>query len=811
MSQPTSPEFRRKQVATPRPATARADSGMESTSPPPPPYSLLAESSQPTRPEMRSYATTDPVYNFNSRGEFTPDSWERPVSRNRHGYHDAPQSENMRPFATTSAWNSSNASHNHHDPQFSQTPDWNRPVSRNQNAGQQSHPHQYQAYNPSNQHHPHERDEYNDPNHNWQRPVSRNQDAPQSHPRPYYPGPAPGWNPHDHHHHQRETFKDMDGPNHWERPVSRGDQHEAPYHHDNSPSHLGSLHPPTFNRLRVMTSLPNLLSHHTSSPLTPSSAATLPFPYPSPTLANHDLKPALPLRPHPTLPTTTSSSSSETNNYNNNNNNKSIWTTALTSTRDLATSLLPLATESTKDYTILRHSPPLIFYRGPSTSVTLTLLSATSHPLPSSRTLWLQQRGFSGDSGMKLKAALGATSTWLDVTPTTQISHPSELDPEMERRWVRDIARVLKRDPTRRLVVRETHVIRIPEASTDGYFRVVLCAGGDGKGGRKVLCPSPVFRIASTAADASVFRGASLATMPLEVGVKVASVFASTVVNRYAGPVVGVVQGQVQRVKPGFVATEAGRRVLSRLGSGPSGGIQDKNGEGENGEVERGLEVIGGDEGPVAPFPVKFQGRVVKGTGKSAAEMGLPTASLVNVPEDVKHSLRGVYFGWSCVLPERGFEHISAAWHEAIITVGPSPYAKPTVVPETVVTAHLFHDFGHETTFYDARVKVIVMGFLRPGQNPETAVSQQERLDAVSRDVIVAYSSLSRENWGPEVAVSRLKTSKSARSLAERYGGARDRVQQQVESFPVHLVGIRTASGEARDQVHGNGGYWVAR
>ncbi|KAK3681650.1 hypothetical protein B0T22DRAFT_360356, partial [Podospora appendiculata] len=572
-----------------------------------------------------------------------------------------------------------------------------------------------------------------------------------------------------------------------------------------------TLLPPRLNRLRVVTSLPNLSSSH--SPLTPSSAATLPN---CPSLS----KPALP--PRPILPPTTTPFSETNNNNNNNNNNnsnnnnnnnnKSFWTTALTETRHLASGLIPHATESTKHHTILRHSPALVFYRGPSTSVALTLLSTSAHPLPADRSLWLQQRGFSGDSGMKLKAVLGATATWLEVTPSRQIAHTAELDSAVERGWARDIERVLKRDA--RLVARETHVVRIPEASADGYFRVVLCSGGGAGKGRKVLCPSPVFRVASTSADASVFRGASLATMPLEVGVKVASVFASTVVNRYAGPVVGVVQDRVQRVKPGFVATEAGRRGLGRLGSGGgrlAGGMDGyEEGEGGFGDGGRGLEVVGADEGPAKPFPVKFQGRVVKGTGRGAAELGLPTANLVNVAEDVKQSLGGVYFGWSCVLPQRGFEHISAAWHEAIISVGPSPYAKPAVVPETAVTVHLFHDFGLET-FFDARVKVIIMGFLRPGQPPGAMVSQQERLDTVSRDVIVAYSSLSRENWGPEVTVSRLKTSKSARSLAERYGGARDRMQQQVESFPVHLVGIRTASGEVRDQVHGNGGYWVTR
>ncbi|KAK0630870.1 hypothetical protein B0T17DRAFT_590250 [Bombardia bombarda] len=510
------------------------------------------------------------------------------------------------------------------------------------------------------------------------------------------------------------------------------------------------------------------------------------------------------------------------------NKSGGFWQSALSETRHFAGGLIPHPTESTKHFTILRHSPALVFYRGPTTSVAITIFSAPKHPLPADRTIWLQQRGFSGDSGMKIKALVGATSTWLDVTPSARVEAQG-LAPNSERSWQRDIGKAAKRSvkekgDAKAHVPRETHVVRIPEASADGYFRLVLCTGGSaadidgGSSRRKVLCPSPIFRIASTSTDSSVMRGASLSTMPIEMGVKVASVMASNTVNRYLAPVTAVAQAGASKLQPVLLAKDAGQFLFGGSGSKSKVGAGgEQYSERDPGYITpqtegvlygQGPEVVGSDEGPERPFPVKFQGRVVPGTGRSRGELGVPTANLADIPEEVKYSLRGVYFGWARILPGKGLDTTSQEWHEALISAGPSPYPRPSVVAETMMTVHLIHNFAG-ANFFNAKMKVIVMGYLRPMQQPTAPL--QDRLRAISWDVQLTGASLSRENWGPDMTVDRLKSIKSSRSLSEKYADTRSKVQKQVERVPVHLAGIRAGDGEHRDKIHGNGGYWVAR
>ncbi|KAK4211178.1 hypothetical protein QBC37DRAFT_290832 [Rhypophila decipiens] len=583
------------------------------------------------------------------------------------------------------------------------------------------------------------------------------------------------------------------------RPGSRGNGNNYGQYQDPMTETSQGLHPP--NRLRVMTSMPNLSSRYDNSPVSSVSS-----------------------RPRPLQPTSANPTSSTSGTTP-----KSLLNSAL----HFAGGLIPHPQESTKHHTILRHSPALIFYRGPKTSLAITIFSSPSHPLPPDRTLWLQQRGFSGDTGLKLKSLVGATSSWMDVTPSTQVK-VSDLEPETSRAWERDISkasRKLSREMGPKAhVPRQTHVVRIPEAAEDGYFRLVLCVGGLASGSkRKTLCQSPVFRVASTSSDSSVLKGASLSTMPIEMGVKVASFMASNVVQRYAAPVVAV----ADRVRPGMIKEEVGKRAFKTVGkqvrnmngpgserdgtfygfdtAGPGGDVM---GMGTMGTMGMGGMVVGGEEGPEQPFPIKFQGRVGTGTGRGRMELGMPTTNLVDVPGDIKVNLRGVYFGWACVLPGRGVDPAIIAencWYEAVIMATKSAYA--SVIAETDIKVYLAHEFGDGVRFTDAKMKVIVMGFIRPEVQPAqgTVASVQDRLEMASQDVMVTMASLGRENWGPDMTLDRLKTAKSSRSLGDKFNDARTKVQRTVEKVPVHGVGIRTFGGEERDRIHGTGGYWVAR
>ncbi|KAI8170266.1 hypothetical protein K4K49_004948 [Colletotrichum sp. SAR 10_70] len=402
--------------------------------------------------------------------------------------------------------------------------------------------------------------------------------------------------------------------------------------------------------------------------------------------------------------------------------------------------------------------------------------------------------------GMNLKSLVGANDSWLDVTPSSQAS-PTDMAEGDERGCQRDIKKFLKKAPKNlsKHMPRETHVIRIPAAADDGYFRLVLCTGG-GDGGsskRKVLCPSPVFRIASTSTDASVVRGASFASMPLELGIKAGSIVANTVVNRYVGPAAAVVQSRTKKLQTAkFVTKHAthiayGKSAIEKSGikttvteyeaqyATTRGGGYAPWQDGESGFDEAPPEVIGPDSGPMDPFPIKFDGRIVRGTGRGGMELGIPTANLSGIPEDVKMRMRGVYFGWARVVPRSGLEHISTDWHESIITVGPAPYATPRVAAENVATVHIIHEFGG-ALFLETKLKVLVMGQLRLSTPP---VGSDAALQAYGTDVLLAVASLSRDNWGPIETRERMRTMRSEMSLAD-------------SSF--HSPGIRLLSSSVR-------------
>ncbi|CRK25605.1 hypothetical protein BN1723_013618 [Verticillium longisporum] len=504
---------------------------------------------------------------------------------------------------------------------------------------------------------------------------------------------------------------------------------------------------------------------------------------------------------------------------------KNFLQNAFDETVFFAGGLLPHPSESTRHFSILRHSPALVWYRGPSTTVTITIFS--DEPLPSTRSIWLQRKGYSGNTGMALKSMLGTTTSWLDVTPSAAAPLAS-VPATDERAYQRDMAKFAKKASgnAKRHLARETHVVRIPAAAEDGYFRLVLCSGSE-SGKKKTLCPSPVFRVASTSTDASMVKGASLATMPIELGVKVGSTIASNVVNRYVGPArmaaTAATTGVVRRVeKKGFVAARAREVAMAKAGLRTHVSSMETRYAGSRGAGYAALqaedllldgappEVVGPDEGPAPPFPIKFDGKVCRGTGRGGMELGVPTANLGDVPEDIRLRMRGVYMAWACIVPRPGLpETLSPDWHEAIVTVGPSPYATPSIVAKNIVTVHFIHEFGG-VMFYDARVKVLIMGQLRRG-GASIADGIDEALGAYASDVMVTVASLSRDNWEPHETRERMKTLKSQRSFAEKYMDARDKLQKQVDRIPVHWAGVRTEGAAMRDQAMGPGGFWIAR
>ncbi|KAK4099027.1 hypothetical protein N658DRAFT_568404 [Parathielavia hyrcaniae] len=568
---------------------------------------------------------------------------------------------------------------------------------------------------------------------------------------------------------------------------------------------------------------------------------------------------------------------------------KNFVQSALSEARHFAGGLIPHPTESTKHYTILRHSAPLVFYRGPSTSVAITIFTSPDRALPDDRTLWLQQRGYSGDSGMKIKAFFNATDDWLHVTPSTQVG-PHQLSADTDRAWQRDIAKAAKKllqemGPKKAHVPRETHVIRIPEASEDGYFRLNMCTGRGAPNGTnepsskcKTLCGSPIFRLASASTDSSVFRGASLTSLPLEMGVFVASVVATTTADRYIAPVRDPVQAVMDKVRPGFVTETVGGLVADHFNENSA----ERDAERDHAFVTahqahvtrshqadpNAIHPIGPDSGPEPPFPLQFQAKVVQGTGRSQAELGVPTANLAGVPDEIRYRLSGIYFGWARVPVQPNSKGSSSSkvynsptsptfplpphmdtqwqWHETILTIAPDPSSAPSVKPKPLVTAHLLNLHPPATTgniLLNQTLTVLILGLLRPNPNPQPTnpFLLKGQMDAASRDACLALVSLARGNWRADAPVvtaglmaAAAATGRGGNSsssgggsgllnLGGKVDGVKERVMAKVVGsssssrgpVPLHRVGVRMGGGGGaageRDRVLGVGGYWVAR
>ncbi|KAI9166429.1 Riboflavin kinase [Paramyrothecium foliicola] len=490
-----------------------------------------------------------------------------------------------------------------------------------------------------------------------------------------------------------------------------------------------------------------------------------------------------------------------------------------------ATGLISHPVESTRHFSVIRHCNALVWYRGPSTSVAITVLS--DQPLPADRTLWLQDKGYSGNVGMAVKALVGTKGGWLDVTPATRAA-PEHLPEAEERGMQRDMRRFEKKASGRQKghVARETHVVRIPAAAADGYFRLVVCAG---EGGKKTLCGSPVFRIASTSTDAAVVRGASLSTMPLELGVKVATTVGQRVARTYAGVAGAVVENRARKLVPTEAIRRAGATALRGYQTSGVGAAVDERWQNNKrvnydplvagAMLDEPLTVIGSDEGPEAPFPLKFEGKVVQGSGRSAAELGIPTANLSDVPDVIKMRLSGVFAAWVRVGPKKSPEDPSPEWYEAIATIAPLRTAAPGIVMRNAVVVHIIHGF-EGADIRGARLKVLLMGYLRPaaaavgagaGSDADPDPDPQLAVLEHDRDVIATVASLARPAWAAEGTLARLRGARSERSLSDRLDEATGKVAHQVGRIPLHWAGVRSEAGAIRDQAYGKGGMWIPR
>ncbi|PFH61583.1 hypothetical protein XA68_16933 [Ophiocordyceps unilateralis] len=460
------------------------------------------------------------------------------------------------------------------------------------------------------------------------------------------------------------------------------------------------------------------------------------------------------------------------------------WKTAFDEAQYWAGSLIGRPSESTRHFSIIRHSHALVWYRGPATSVSVSVLS--DKPLPSDRKLWLQQRGFSGKTGMAAKALIGSTGDWLDVTPVRE-ARPEHLGQVDERGIQRDLRRFADKMAKGRAgmhLPRETLVVRIPAAVADGYFRLVLCAG------KKVLCGSPVFRIASTSSDAAVVRGASLATLPLELSVRVASTVGQQTASKYLG-VAGLVAQNRARA---LLGSKRSRPVLNKASSCKRLGLVGQGWRRPDEPVSIS-QTIGSDDGPEPPFPIKLEGKPVP-AAETEPEPGFPTVKLEGIPLAVRARLRGVFAAWFRILPPNK-EDVSSDlcydWLEAVVTIAPPRDAAPGVAVADVVSVHIARDMD-DVDLSSPRSQVLIMCLLR---TPPLLAADE--MGQHAQDVATTLAILGRGTWS---------ATEGRRSVTEKLTGA---LMMRFDGLPLHWAGVRSEGAALQDCSFGVGGIWIAR
>ncbi|KAI8887097.1 Flavokinase-domain-containing protein [Backusella circina FSU 941] len=142
-----------------------------------------------------------------------------------------------------------------------------------------------------------------------------------------------------------------------------------------------------------------------------------------------------------------------------------------------------------------------------------------------------------------------------------------------------------------------------------------------------------------------------------------------------------------------------------------------------------------GPEVPKPPFPFALNGTVVKGYGRGSKELGIPTANLSDeaISTLVSDLNIGVYYGW-VQIGKKGTEV-----YPMVMSLGWNPYYKNE---KRSAEVHVIHEFSED--FYDADIRVLVLGYIRPEQNYPSLAAL---ITDIKTDVEVANHSLQRKHY----------------------------------------------------------------
>lgn len=504
---------------------------------------------------------------------------------------------------------------------------------------------------------------------------------------------------------------------------------------------------------------------------------------------------------------------------------------------------------SNKHYTILRHSHGVVFYQGSNTFLTISIFA--DEPLPKDRTIWMQCKGWSGKSGMKAKAFFGLNDSWLNVTPNLAV-RPDSVNASDERAWQRDINRFRKKasgTPQERHILRETAIVRVPVETADGYYQLVLCRS-DQK--RKVLCTSPVFRVISTSSDPSTLRGASLSTLPVELGLWIGSLYANSTANTIVSPITSRIQTATQPLMPSGKTQFALQTAyaVSGIEDRVDTDIQDASGRYEKAESEAfthlGMTDVDIETGPVAPYPVEFIAKIDGQVATPSFDLnGLPKKiNLNSVSQRILPRLDGHYFAWCRFIrgTEKSISDIDEekkaepgqSWLQCIVSASRVVFeerisnVRSRKALKVITSLKILEDMDVQPA---AQVRIRIMGFIRPPQpntalvgNPSEEAKDEQQMLLDVCDVEITRNTLDNPAWQPDYVPGSLNTSRSADGgelgkqqsgiwdkAKDGYANVRLKGQTMVGQIPFHRVGIRTQTDEFRDKNIAVSGYYIPR
>jgi len=507
--------------------------------------------------------------------------------------------------------------------------------------------------------------------------------------------------------------------------------------------------------------------------------------------------------------------------------------TAYAEARHFAGGLLAHPAVSTAHHSVLRHSTGIVAYKGAHTNLAISVFADA--PLPPDRSLWLQRKGWTGRLGMKV-GALGARAAWIDVTPDHAVA-AADLPPADDRAWMRDVRHFVKRagGKARHHVLRETCVLRIPCEADDGYLRVVLCAG---PGGKKILCPSPVFRLVSASASPASIKGAKLSTLPLELGLKVGGWVAKAHASDAVQNLAGSIGSALSQYQPGFLEREALEAGYDVTAAGKVNQMEQNYQQ----KRDEAYDMATYDDDfadttaaaelenltPKPPFPIDFKATLQSKATQIINGENQVDYCLTGVPDITLHRHIGRFCGWIKFTNEKLKQN---EWYPVLVNFRLERHKVSHVkavklIPLGEESLDSMIQTGNVKD--GSKVEVLLLAFLSsnasdsavssplspttskglPSPTLSDTTTETEDQDA---DIEIAQSLLVLPTFAPDPLMQQLQATKSEKKLAEKLSDMRMAGQRKYDSIPAHRLGIRTNGQKIRDQLVGKGGLYVVR